>query len=232
MAPHPGSLIERLQLSFEADPPSAMTAVGRGTPLPPLLRRNHTSPAATSQYSAATSTANGISTRNNIGVSADGSLGGHALGTSHRPLQDPAALTQAQSPLMSQHHHPRPLRTGYEVTFGPSEASRTAAAVAAAEQAVESRPFGFLGVTRPPWTTRWEAHLLDEASGERIFLGNFDALESAARAYDAAALKLYGEGACGDLNFDANVSTGAHRLLRYEYIPAQKHHACRRAPVA
>lgn len=34
-----------------------------------------------------------------------------------------------------------------------------------------------------------EAHLTDEASGERIFLGNFGARENAARAFDAAALK-------------------------------------------
>ena len=63
-----------------------------------------------------------------------------------------------------------------------SEAATAAAARAAAEHAARPRPFGYLGVTRPAWTTRWEAHLSDEASGERVFLGNFDAKESAARA--------------------------------------------------
>ena len=87
----------------------------------------------------------------------------------------------------------------------PTEADLSAAAAAAAEQAADPRPFGFLGVTRPTWTTRWEAHLTDAVSGERIFLGNFDARESAARAYDAAALKLYGANACGELNFNASV---------------------------
>lgn len=80
-------------------------------------------------------------------------------------------------------------RRYHEVTFAASKSALSAAAAAAAEQAADPRPFGFLGVTRPPWTTRWEAHLTDGASGERIFLGNFDARESAARAYDAAALK-------------------------------------------
>ena len=94
----------------------------------------------------------------------------------------------------------------------PTEAARSAATAAAAEQALDPRPFGFLGVTRPAWTTRWEAHLTDGVSGERIFLGNFDARESAARAYDAAALKLYGADACGELNFDANVR---HRHVVY-----------------
>ena len=82
-----------------------------------------------------------------------------------------------------------------------------ARAAEAAAQAASLRPFGYLGVTRPPWTTRWEANLVDEHTGGRVFLGNFDQKESAARAHDAAKLKL----ALGDdepvppdqLNFDA-----------------------------
>jgi hypothetical protein len=79
---------------------------------------------------------------------------------------------------------------------------------AALEQASSARPFGFLGVTRPPWYTRWEAHL--DAPGEdgertsKIFLGAFDAKESAARAHDSAKIKLFGPPpACGELNFPA-----------------------------
>jgi len=83
-----------------------------------------------------------------------------------------------------------------------------ARAAEAAAQAASLRPFGYLGVTRPPWTTRWEANLVDEHTGGRVFLGNFDQKESAARAHDAAKLKL----ALGDdepvppdqLNFDAS----------------------------
>ena len=83
-----------------------------------------------------------------------------------------------------------------------------ARAAEAAAQAASPRPFGYLGVTRPPWTTRWEANLVDEHTGGHVFLGNFDQKESAARAHDAAKLKL----ALGDdepvppdqLNFDAS----------------------------
>ena len=41
-----------------------------------------------------------------------------------------------------------------------------AAAAAAQSDASGSRPFGFLGVTRPPWHTRWEAHLEVSADAE------------------------------------------------------------------
>ena len=112
----------------------------------------------------------------------------------------------------SQSAHPR---GGFEVTFAASEAATAAAARAAAEHAARPRPFGYLGVTRPAWTTRWEAHLSDEASGERVFLGNFDAKESAARAHDAAKIKLYGPPpACGELNFDADEYLGALAEMR------------------
>ncbi|EEH56593.1 uncharacterized protein MICPUCDRAFT_40168 [Micromonas pusilla CCMP1545] len=80
-------------------------------------------------------------------------------------------------------------RGGFEVTFPASEEAAAAAAAAAAAQASDPRPFGYLGVTRPLWTTRWEANLVDPASAETVFLGNFSEKESAARAYDAAAMK-------------------------------------------
>ena len=89
-----------------------------------------------------------------------------------------------------------------DAVYGAS--SRAAHLERAAERLNSQRPFGFLGVTRPPWQTRWEAHIVapDEHGADSvIFLGAFDAKESAARAHDAARLKLFGEVNCGELNF-------------------------------
>ncbi|XP_004305469.1 PREDICTED: AP2-like ethylene-responsive transcription factor At1g16060 [Fragaria vesca subsp. vesca] len=78
----------------------------------------------------------------------------------------------------------------------------------------------YRGVTRHRWTGRYEAHLWDKncwnesqnKKGRQVYLGAYDDEEAAARAYDLAALKYWGQ----DTILNLPVSTYEEELKEME----------------
>ena len=67
----------------------------------------------------------------------------------------------------------------------------------------------FRGVSRAPWSTRWDVHVPRPGAppgAPLLFLGSFDAEERAARAHDLAMLKMHGGASPATVESECNFS--------------------------
>ncbi|XP_073278854.1 uncharacterized protein [Primulina huaijiensis] len=104
-------------------------------------------------------------------------------------------------------------------------AKRTQSSVTSSSK---SRSSMYRGVTRHRWTGRYEAHLWDKTTwnsvqnkkGRQIYLGAYDNEEDAARTYDLAAIKYWGDSTT--LNFPPETYIGERekmgRLTKEEFL--------------
>ncbi|CAI5931943.1 unnamed protein product [Closterium sp. NIES-65] len=94
----------------------------------------------------------------------------------------------------------------------------------------------YRGVTRHRWTGRYEAHLWDNSCpkegtnkrGRQVYLGGYDDDETAARAYDLAALKYWGPTAATNFpveNYERELRE-MEGVSKYEYVASIRRKSC------
>ncbi|KAF8040536.1 hypothetical protein BT93_B2690 [Corymbia citriodora subsp. variegata] len=92
----------------------------------------------------------------------------------------------------------------------------------------------YRGVSRHRWTGRYEAHLWDKGcwnptqrkKGKQVYLGAYDEEESAARAYDLAALKYWGSSTFTNFpipDYETEIEV-MKTMTREEYLASLRRH--------
>lgn len=79
----------------------------------------------------------------------------------------------------------------------------------------------YRGVYRTSWGNRWQAAV--QHGGKKVYLGTFGNEESAARAYDEAALLLHGDRACLNFPLSHEVPNSGEGAEQEDAEPSEHH---------